>query len=67
MTHDHPYLSHITYMDERVHLPNYIEHGALQMPLFDVNDPDVTWKTTDSWKDEIEALDAKRAEHLGQS
>ena len=65
MTEDF-YLRHITYMDMK-HADQYKRTGELQLPLFDVNDVERTWKTTDSWSDEIKELDAKRAEHLGQS
>jgi hypothetical protein len=62
---DH-YLRHIGYMDAE-HQKLYVDTGMLQMPLFDGSDPERTWKTTDSWAEDIERLDAKRATHLGQS
>ena len=56
------YLRHTGYMDGK-HARQFIKTGELQMPLFDTSNPEVTWKTTDSWADDIVNLDEMRASH----
>ena len=52
---------HTGLMDDQ-HVHHFHRTGELQMPLFDVQDFDRTWKTTDSWADLRAELDEFRGE-----
>ena len=60
---EYPYhgdlIQHTGLMDDQ-HLWHFFSTGELQMPLFDVDDFDRTWKTTDSWAEEWEEMTRNR-------
>lgn len=66
MDSDSFYLRHTGYMDSK-HAAHYIKTGELQMPLFNTADPEVTWKTTDSWSDDLRQMDEMRTQLHGES
>lgn len=41
---------------------HYLATGELQMPLFNTDNPEETWKTTDSWADLRAELDEFRGQ-----
>lgn len=46
------------------HVDHYLNTGELQLPLFDVDNFDDTWKTTDSFNERVTRINAKRQARL---
>jgi len=58
------FLRHTGYQTSK-HVAHYKETGELQLPLFDTEDFDRTWKQ--GWDETIEEADTLRAQSRGES
>lgn len=53
------FLRHTGNMDFH-HTLTYIQYGCLQLPLFDTEDFDKTWNSTNDWEDSVNEMDTMR-------